>query len=44
MRNIREVTQQNLVATQQTERAAKDLTTIGGTLVQLVGGRSQRDG
>ena len=44
MRNIREVTQQNLVATQQTERAAKDLTMIGGTLVQLVGGRSQREG
>ncbi|MEP6999298.1 MAG: methyl-accepting chemotaxis protein [bacterium] len=44
MRNIREVTQQNLVATQQTERAAKDLTQIGGTLVKLVGGRSLRDG
>lgn len=44
MRNIREVTQQNLVATQQTERAAKDLTLIGGTLVELVGGRNPREG
>jgi methyl-accepting chemotaxis protein len=38
MRNINQVTQQQLVATRQTEQTAQNLTALGGRLKQLVSG------
>ncbi|MBA3673084.1 MAG: hypothetical protein H0W68_13830 [Gemmatimonadaceae bacterium] len=40
--NIHDATQQNLTATRQSESAAQNLSTLGGELVGLVGGRAQR--
>ncbi|HWO88888.1 MAG TPA: methyl-accepting chemotaxis protein [Gemmatimonadales bacterium] len=37
MASIREATQQNLASTRQAERAAQDLSTLGGRLLRLVG-------
>jgi methyl-accepting chemotaxis protein len=38
MASIQEATQQNLAATKQAERAARDLNTLGSRLLELVGG------
>lgn len=42
MTNIHEVTQQNLASTKQTETAIRDLSTLGGRLLTLVGGSRSR--
>lgn len=40
MTNIHEVTQQNVVASKQTERAAQDINALGARLLMLVGGEN----
>ena len=38
MKNIHQVTNQNLASTRQAERAAQDLNTLGGRLKELLAG------